>query len=346
MATIRDVAALAGVSTATVSRLLSGDAPVSDRSRRRVEAAIRELGYTPNAISRALRAQRSTTVALLVADIENPFLTAVIRGAESVLRAAGYSLLLFNSDEDPELEAANLSAARQARPAGLILTPIGHDPDLTGHVAAGTAIVAVDRPIPSLPVDTVLVETRTAARRAVNHMHQAGARRVALVTGPHGTYTADERYRGWLAALTDEELPLQQRLARFTSFNVEGGEAATASLLDERPAPDGLLVANSLLAIGALSAVRGSGRQIGKDMLFTAFDDAPWTGLLGASLDVIRQPAVEVGRTAAELLINRIKNPKSVPQQVILHPTLSFAGGISTQTMRGTSTSIAETMPI
>jgi LacI family transcriptional regulator len=326
MATIRDVAALAGVSTATVSRLLSGDAPVSDKSRRRVEAAINELGYSPNAISRALRAQKSTTVALLVADIENPFLTSVIRGAESVLRASGYSLLLFNSDEDPELEAENLSAARQARPAGLILTPIGHDPDLTGYVDAGTAVVAVDRPLPSVPVDTVLVETRTAARRAVKHMHQAGARRVALVTGPRGTYTADERYRGWLAALTDEELPFQARLARFTSFNVEGGEAATASLIQEEHALDGLLVANSLLAIGALRALRESGRQIGEDMHFTAFDDAPWTGLLGASLNIIKQPAIEVGRTAAEILLIRIRNPKADPQQVTLHPTFYFAG--------------------
>lgn len=322
---MKDVAALAGVSTATVSRLLSGDAHVSSTARQRVEAAIAQLNYTPNAISRALRTQTSRSVALLVADIENPFLTSVVHGVESVLRSAGYSLLLFNSDEDPDLELENLRVAQQARPAGLIITPIGRELDLSAYQGAGTAIVAVDRPITTMAVDTVLVETRTASRRAVEHLHERGAHRVALVTGPRGTHTADERFRGWRDALSADELAAQDELARFTSFNVDGGEAATRALVRQQPRPDGVLVANSLLAIGALRALRQAGLIIGQDVLFAAFDDAPWTGLLSNNLDLIRQPAVDVGHAAAELLVARLENPSSDPEQVLLHPTLSFS---------------------
>ncbi len=311
MTTIRDVARLAGVSTATVSRFLSGDVPVSEQAGRRVERAIEELGYTPNAISRALRARSSTTVALLVADIENPFLTTVIRGVESVLRDEGYALLLFNSDEDPALEAENLRAAREARPAGLIITPVAAAPDLRAYTAAGTAVVAVDRPIDRAvaTIDTVLVETREAARRTVEHLHELGARRVALITGPHGTYTADQRHAGWLQALGQEERAAQDHLVRFTRFQVAGGEAATAELFARTPRPDAVLAANSLLAIGALRTLRTLGLQIGVDVRFAAFDDAPWTGLLGGSLDLVRQPALEVGRRAAELLLARMATP-------------------------------------
>jgi LacI family transcriptional regulator len=155
-------------------------------------------------------------------------------------------------------------------------------------------------------------------------MHRSGASRVALVTGPRGTYTADERYAGWMDALTHEERPLADRLARFTSFNVEGGEAATASLLQNGRLPTVYSSQTACSPSGALRALRESAWQIGKDILCTAFDDAPWTGLIGGTLDVIRQPAVEVGRTAAQLLVSRIEHPKTDPEQMILHPTLSF----------------------
>jgi Transcriptional regulators len=321
--TARDVARLAGVSTATVSRVVSGDPVVSPKTVTKVNRAIKELSYHPNAISRALRARKSRSIALVVADIENPFLTAIIRGVESVARAKGYSLLLFNSDEDAEREMTNLTTAKESRPAGVLITPVDEAVSVDIFLGDGVPVVAVDRPLMSEGADSVVVETRWAARRSVEHLRSTGRTRIALITGPRRMYTADERYQGWREGLGDIDDP--DSLIRYTDFKVEGGWAATHSLFEQAAPPDGLVVANSLLSVGALRALGELGLSIYKEVGFVAFDDAPWTGLIGAPMSIVKQPAFEMGEQAARLLFERIEGDgKTVSQTITLHPTLAF----------------------
>lgn len=321
--TAKDVAMLAGVSTATVSRVVSGDSAVSAKTVAKVTKAIKELSYHPNAISRALRSRHSRSIALVIADVENPFITAIIRGVETVARAKGYSLLLFNSDEDPEREALNLQTAKESRPAGVLITPVDEAVSVDVFVSDGVPVVAIDRPLSTDGSDSVVVETRWAARRSVEHLRATGRTRIALITGPRLTFTADERFQGWREGLG--EIEDYESLIRYTDFKVEGGWAATHSLFEQKSPPDGLVVANSLLTVGALRALRELGLSIYKEVGFVAFDDAPWTGLIGAPLSIVKQPAFEMGEQAARLLFERIEGiGASVSQTITLHPTLAF----------------------
>lgn len=324
MATIRDVAKLAGVSTATVSRVMSAENSVRPATLEKVQRAIEELGYQPDGIGRALRARQSQTIALFIADIENPFLTAVIRGVESVAREEGFTLLLFNSDEDSDRELANLTVARSSKPAGIIITPVSSKVSVHRYIESGVPVVAVDRPLESIGTDAVVADTRSAARQAVQELRARGRKRVALITGPKGTFTAEQRLDGWREAnsgLSQKEL---KSLVRHGDFKIGGGFTAAESLMAETPAPDALVVANSLMAVGAMQALQNLELSVGDDVALVAFDDAPWLEL-AKGVGVIHQPANEMGREAARLLIERIRGTiTSGPRTVTLHPVLDF----------------------
>jgi len=198
--TISDVAARAGVSTATVSRALNGKPTVDPDLAARVRTAATELGYQPNGPARNLRRQEAAVVALIISDVENPFFTAIARGVEDVAHAAGYSVVLCNSDESGEKENRYIVVAIQERVAGVILSPSGTTTSVAKLAGRGTAYVAVDRPLPEQDSD-VVVDTRLAARQATAHLVAQGYERIGCVTGPAGVRTADDRLAGYREAL-------------------------------------------------------------------------------------------------------------------------------------------------
>jgi LacI family transcriptional regulator len=324
------VARAAGVSSATVSRVLNGSTTVSPARAQRVLDAVAELGYQPFGPARALRQQLTRVWAAIVADIENPFFTAMVRGIEDEARERGHRLVLCNSDEDLEREAAYIDVAIAERMAGVVIaaasmTESAFDPLLE----RGIPVVAVDR----LPerhrhdIDSVVVDNGLGARLAIEHLVATGAQRIACITGPVQTSTAGERLAGYRAALAEAGRAVgdDDALVRRADFREAGGYAAARSLLDAPAAdrPDALFVTNNLMTLGALRAVHEAGLRVPEDVALVGFDDASWTPFTSPALTVVAQPTYEIGQRAAELLATAGEvGDGDERRHLVLRPTL------------------------
>ncbi|MEU4195152.1 LacI family DNA-binding transcriptional regulator [Kribbella sp. NPDC026611] len=318
MPTISDVAARAGVSTATVSRALNGKPTVDPDLVVRVRAAASELGYQPNGPARNLRRQEAAVVALIISDVENPFFTAIARGVEDVAHEVGYSVVLCNSDESAEKENRYIDIAIQERVAGVILSPSGPATSVAKLASRGTAYVAVDRPLPGQDSDVVLVDTRLAAREATTHLIAQGYERIGCITGPSGVRTADDRLAGYRSALKSAHHRSTPKLVRRTEYKAAGARRAALDLISQPEPPDALLVANSAMAVGVLQALQERGIRPGSQLGLVAFDDAPWAELVDPPLTVVAQPAYEIGTVAARLLLARIADSNRPPTATTL----------------------------
>lgn len=300
-----DVAAAAEVSVATVSRVLNGNPQVDPELAERVRTAAGRLGYRPNAVARNLRRRHTRVWALVVTDVTNPYYTAVARGVEDVASAAGYSVLLGNSDELPEKEARYLQVAAEERVAGVIIGPCDADSPVAALVASSIPVVAIDRRLRS-PVDTVLARSRQGAAQATQHLLDEGWRRPACVSGPEEVETAEDRVAGYRSVVETGGLP---DLVARVPFQVDGGRAGAARLLDGPVAPDSFLVANSVLALGVLAELQHRDLRVGTDIGLITFDDAPWASLTTPPTSVVTQPAYQIGVEAGRTLVARLGDP-------------------------------------
>ncbi len=312
MATITDVAARAGVSTATVSRAFNGKATVDPVLAERVFRAAGELGYRPNGLARNLRRQATTVLALIVSDVQNPFFTSLARGMEDTAQTAGYSVVLCNSDDSAAKERRYLEVALAERMAGVVLSPTGPVDGVAMLRERRVPVVAVDRPVPGDAggtVDQVLVDNRGAAREATGHLVAQAYERVGCLTGPAGVATADQRLDGHRDALVAAGRPASPGYEWRADYRPAGALAAARELLDRADRPDALMTANSAMAIGVLEAMNERGLRPGRDLGLVAFDDAPWTRAVVPPLSVVAQPAYDIGSEAARLLLARIAEP-------------------------------------
>ncbi|GIJ67020.1 LacI family DNA-binding transcriptional regulator [Virgisporangium ochraceum] len=310
--TIYEVAARAGVSPATVSRVLNG-ARVSAESTRLVRTAAAELGFTPNRTARRLRGRTSAVIALLIPDIENPFFTALARGVEDRARAAGYSVVLCNTDEDPARESTYLAIALAEHMAGVILAPAGDVSDIGALVASRRPVVAVDRGLARLDIDAVTVDNRAGGRTAAELLLAAGHTRVACITGPRGVETAQQRLEGWRKATGAAD-----DLVRYADYRVSGGRAAMADLLGLAEPPDAAVVTNNLMAAGALEALHEAGLRT-PDFGLAVLGDLPFGSFGQRGVQVVDLPARELGAAAAGLLLARLDGDDGPARTVVLH---------------------------
>jgi LacI family transcriptional regulator len=306
VATISDVAALAGVSTATVSRALNGKSTVDPALAERVARAVAELGYTPNGLARSLRRRETAVLALIISDVENPFFTAIARGVEDTAQAAGFSVMLCNSDENTAKELRYVEVAAQERRAGVIMSPTTGESDVRPLLAHGTPIVTVDRRLDSADCDAVLVDSRVAARDAVRHLIDGGYERIACIAGPPGITTADDRLDGYRDALRAAGREYSADLVRRCEFRETGGYETAKQLLTKADPPDALLVSSSTMSVGVLQVMAELGLGAGRDVGIVSFDEAPWATLISPSLTVVAQPAHAMGQLAARLVLDRI----------------------------------------
>lgn len=310
MVTIRDVAKHAGVSTATVSRVLNDEPRVTPAYRQAVLDAVAELGYRRDRIARSLRARQSQILGLIISDIQNPFFTSVLRGVEDIAYERDYTVLLCNSDENPLKERLYLDIMISERVAGVIVTPARETNNYSQVVVkAGIPVVAVDRRMLDLKVDTVVVDSTEGAYRAVEHLLRLGHRRIAFIGGPPEVMTAQERKEGYLAALRQFGIPPDPALIRTTDYKLEGGYRATSEVLELDHPPTAIFAANNLTTLGALNCIHEKDLRIPGDVAIVGFDDMPWSTSLNPPLTAVAQPAYELGRTAASLLLQRIKQP-------------------------------------
>jgi LacI family transcriptional regulator len=322
MATVHDVARRAGVSTSTVSHVVNNTRFVSDELRERVQAAMRELDYTPNAVARMLSTKRAHTIGLIVSDIRNPFFASVARGVEDVAQERGYTLVLCNSDEDADRETACLNALETRAVDGVLLASAGvADEHLSRLVRAGFPIVLVDRDLPQLCAPAVLLDNEGAAYSAVWHLITRGHRRIAMLTGRAAISTTTERIAGYQRALNEAGIEMDERLVVSGASTSEGGALAANTVLGLEEPPSAIFSGNNLMTIGALQAIANRGLMVPDDVALVGFDDFPfpWSDAFRPHLTTVAQPTYELGRRAAELLVQRLKrsSPASAERVVL-----------------------------
>ncbi len=318
MTTIYDVARRAQVSPSTVSRVLNGKQTVDEALAERVRKAAQALDYRPNALARSLRRSQTNLWAVLVSDINNPFFTTLIRGVEDVARTSQYSVVLCNSDEDPDKEASYIAAILAEQMAGVIISPTSRSAHVRELLDASVPIVAIDRQVPGATVDIVAVDNEQAAQLATAHLIDEGFARIACITGPRDVSTAQQRLEGYRRALRAAGRSVDTRLIRHTDFREDGGYRAMADLLDHTPRPDAVFTTNNLMTVGALECLVGRGVGVPEDVGVFGFDDVPCATLIRPPISTITQPTYDIGRTAAELLLQRIGDPSRPPTVTVL----------------------------
>jgi LacI family transcriptional regulator, fructose operon transcriptional repressor len=324
MVSIKDVAEAAEVSTATVSRVLSNGLHVRPEVRERVMAVVERLGYRPNLVARSLRSQQSTTIGLIVSDICNPFFTSLSRAVEDTAYEQGYSVLLCNTDESPEKEAMYLNLMLDTSVAGAIMSPTRQTVANLTTANFSFPTVVVDRSIANGDVDAVLLDNVDAAYRLTTHLIEQGYRRIAALCSEMSTGL--ERQAGYERALRAHGLFPRAEYMKYVAPKIETGYVAALKMLDAAEPPDAFFTVNSMLAAGALQAIRERNLRIPDDIALVTFDETTWASLVQPAITLIAQPTYEIGKTAAELLLQRIANPGRPTRQVILKGQLQVRG--------------------
>lgn len=322
MANIRDVAALAQVSPITVSRVFNNPERVSPATRARVEAAVEELGYIPNQIARSLRSNRTNTLALVLTDITNPFWTSVARSVEDAASGQGFNVILCNTDESEEKQEKYLSVLLRKRVDGFLFVPARSEPGAVERIQRqGVPVVVMDRRVPGAEVDVVRSDSEEGAYALTRHLIGQGHRRIAIICGPLGVSTAQERLDGYRRALHEAGLAVDERWIIEGAYTVASGYAVTTQLLSRETLPTALLGGNNFIALGAMRAIREAGLAIPEDISVVCIDDIPdW--LVGEPfLTVAAQSPYHLGRQATDLLLRQIREPNQHPAQEILLPT-------------------------
>ncbi|WP_406504766.1 LacI family DNA-binding transcriptional regulator [Streptomyces sp. NBC_00212] len=321
MAGIKDVAAEAGVSVATVSRVLNSHPSVSEAARARVLAAVETLGYRPNAVARSLRTDQTRTLGLVISDVLNPYFTELARSVEEAARALGYSVIIGNADERPELQDHHVRTLLDRRIDGLLVSPTdGGSPLMLEAARGGTPMVFVDRWIPGIDVPVVRADGRAAIRDLVAHLHRLGRRRLAIIAGPAATTTGSERVEAFRAALGEHGSSLPDAYVGQGDFQAASGRRATERFLALPEPPDAVFAADNLMTLGALDALRARGLRIGDDIALAAFDDIAWFVHTDPPITAIAQPTGELGRAAVRALADLIEG--RTPQSVTLPASL------------------------
>jgi len=321
--TIVDVARAAGVSTATVSRVLNNQPQVDPRLAATVLQAVKALGYRPNRVARSLRTRRNRVWALILSGVRTgPFFADVVRGVEEVAYGAGYLLFLCNADEDPAKEASYIDLAIAENVGGVILMPSRPGTALTPLLSSGIPLVLIDRVLPGQEVDAVIADNLLGAYEAVKHLLARGYERVACVTGPLTITTGSQRYAGYRKALEEAGVLIDNSLVRESDFSEEGGRLAMRELLEQSERPDAVLLGNLLMTLGGLQAIGQAELAIPADIAVVGYDDMSWASLLRTPLSTVAQPTYDMGMESARLLLSRLEGYSGAPRVVTLSPSL------------------------
>ena len=318
-----DVARLAGVSVTTVSHVINGTRPASERTRERVLAAIERTGYRPNTIARALARGGTQSLGLAISGLSNPYFTDVVAAIEAAAGRAGHTLLLGDTREDPEHELRIVRALAERQVDGMLLAPtVGALEHALPYLEAqDVPVVLLDRFVDA-PLDQVGCDNEQPTARLVEHLVDLGHRRIAMAIGIPGLSTTDERVRGYRMALEQGGLEFDPALVAEGGSQRDRAHAAMHALLDaRRPADRGRVSGNNFMTIGLLRAIAERGLTVPDDIALVAFDDFEWADLFAPRLTVIRQPTTELGSRAVELLLSRLEDPARPPRTERLEAT-------------------------
>lgn len=338
--TISEVAAAAGVGRSTAARTLGGYGYVSPELRERVLAAAERLGYRANALARSMSTGVSQTLGVIVADIANPFFGGVVRGISDASRARGFDTLVLSTHEDLDEEIAATNVLIDKRVDGIIVASAALDAASAGHIEQARThdipVVLVDRAVPGLDLDAVVIDNRAAAREAVERLLEAGHRRIGFVWGPpvaerprrrrelidiaaRNLWTDGERLQGYLDALDDEGVVFDAELVMVGPKTEAHAQAEVARMLALPEPPTALFCTENDALTGSLRALRASGLRVGADVSLIGFDDSSWAAVMEPPLTMIEQPTLALGARAAEVLFAAIDGAASPAGVHTLH---------------------------
>lgn len=320
MTTIRDVAKLADVSVATVSRVINDKGYVNKDTKNRVEAAIQALDYRPNDVARSLFKGKSKMIALFVPDIKNPFFPELARAVEDISNQYGYTFILCNTDNNNKKEITYLQALSQKSIDGIIL--VSSTMSSTQMKGIKVPMIALDRKMES-DLISVTVNNREGARQAVQYLKQTGCQRIAHIAGPETVSSAIHRLGGYVDEVKND--------AWFTSHYIRAGDYSmnkafeeTKQLLEIEPDVDGIFVANDVMGVGVLKAIKALNKRVPKDISVISFDGIELGTISTPSLTTMAQPIYHIGKRAAEILIQKIEHPKTKVQSEEHEVTLTI----------------------
>lgn len=317
--TIKDIALAAGVSTTTVSHVVNNTRFVDPETRERVLQSMSALGYQPNFLARSLRKGESKTIGLIVPDAANLFFAEVARKIEDYGFQQGYSVILGNSDNNPQKQSSYINTLLAKRVDGVIfISSGGEEKDLAKLREYQVPVVVADRDVPLEFADVVLVDNERGGYDATRYLLELGHRRIACITGPHDLSPSMQRIEGFQRAMKEFHLDINPEYITAGDFQFHGGELAMDQLLKRYPRPDAVFVFNDMMAFGAMSAIRKAGLEIPKDISVVGFDDIELSSAILPALTTVAQPFDEIARWTTNLLVQRMTDKSSDGKQRII----------------------------
>lgn len=302
--TVRDVAAHAGVSTATVSRVLNGDAKVKAETAAAVRESIELLGYRMNQVARSLKTRRTHTAGIIAPEFSNDFFMNIVTGVERELKSQGYSVILCSSSEDRQKEKEQILLLNEKNVDGAIIIP-GSGRGEHFSLFKGKPLVLVDRLVEGFQTDAVLSDNFTGTYEAVRCSIERGARRIGFLGGDRELTSARERYEGYAAALREHDLPVDESVILFGDYHSQSGFDLMRTLMEGPDAPEHIFISNYFMHLGAARYLLESGKGA-KGLHILSFDDLPLAAFFPYSSIIVAQPMEEIGRRAADRLVKRI----------------------------------------
>lgn len=344
-ANIYEIAKEAGVSIATVSRVMNNSAFVSEKSTRRVMEAVQKLNYVPNSMARSLSTSVSTSIGVVVPDINNPFFSKILKGVTEVADEKGYQVILYSTDESEAREQKVLQTMREHRLRGIIITPVSEDcketlAQLQNYDARSIPVVLLDREVDDLRFDRVVSQDEDGVYHAVRSLIQGGHRQIGIITGPLHSRPGKERLRGYERALAEFDIPLKEEYVRYGDFRMERAFEEAMDLCSLPTPPTAIFSSNNMTTYGCLKAFSQMGLEPGKDIALIGFDDIEALKWLNYNVSVVCRDVFEMGRRAMRLLLDCFENDNdskqgqrdSLPTELILRGS-ELCAGISAESM-------------
>lgn len=325
MSVLKDIAGKLGISVSTVSRVVNNKAYVKPKTREMVMRALEELNYTPNQIARSLKNNSTRTIGIVVPDISENFFALIIKGVDSILSKNGYSIILCDTDENPDKEEAYLKLLLEKRVDGFVLATISKRNKLIEKLVHDQIpVIFIDNlPDISSNYDSVLIDNNKAGYRAAEHLIRLGHTNIAVITGLLDETTGYERLEGFKKALQNYHIEVNPDRIRIGNFKEDSGYDHMKSLLESDPGLSAVFVASSKMTYGAIKAIRDAGLKMPDDIALVGFDMHDDSGLLSPGITTLIQPERLIGRVAGEQLLKRLKDKEDqFNQKVILEPEL------------------------
>ena len=325
--TIKEIAEAAGVSTATVSRVLNNSDKVRGKTADHVLEVVEKLNYRPSHVARRMRVKTtdSLVIGLVITDIENPFFSNVAKGVESVAFKNKHILMICNTNENPEKEKFFLNSLLSEKVSGAIIVPTtgnGNEKFFEELVKKGFPMVLVDRQVKNLNIDSVSINNEVGGYQATEQLIKNGHRRIGIICGIKGLSNTEERLGGYKKALKSAGIPVSNELVTYGDYVEAGGRKALTKLLSLDNPPTAVFSTNNLMTLGCIKELYSRKITIPDEMALVGFDDSTWAEALIPPLTTIKQPGYELGINAAELLIKRLNKPTSSTMNIVLNSEL------------------------